>query len=69
MENYLGIIRKSNSPYASPVVMVKKSDGSNRIFINLSRLNKLTVLDPHPVMPPADVFQGMENVRYFFKID
>ena len=28
----LGLIRVSNSPYASPVVIVKKKDGSNRIL-------------------------------------
>ena len=39
----LGIIRKSDSPYASPVVVVKKKDGSNRICIDSRRLNKITV--------------------------
>ena len=50
----LGIIRKSDSPYASPVVVVKKKDGSNRIGIDLRRLNKITVTDPQPVPSLAD---------------
>ncbi|GFO17667.1 Zinc finger protein [Plakobranchus ocellatus] len=60
-------IRKGNSPYATPAVMVKKQDRSNRICIDYRCLNKLTVFDPHPMIPPADVLQGIKNDRYFSK--
>ncbi|GFN84804.1 Zinc finger protein, partial [Plakobranchus ocellatus] len=65
----LGVIRKSSSPYASPVVVVKKKDGTNRVCIDYRRLNKLTIFDPQPMTPPADIFQGMEKDQYFSKID
>ncbi|GFN96040.1 Zinc finger protein [Plakobranchus ocellatus] len=65
----LGVIRKSSSPYASPVVVVKKKDGTNRVCIDYRRLNKLTIFDPQPMTPPADIFQGMEKDQYFLKID
>ncbi|GFO29014.1 KRAB-A domain-containing protein [Plakobranchus ocellatus] len=42
------VTRKSSPPNASPGVVVKKKDGSNRIYIDYRRLNKLTVFDPHP---------------------
>ena len=65
----LGIIRKSDSPYASPMVVVKKKDGSNRICIDFRRLNKITVTDPQPVPSPAESFLGMSEDKYFSKLD
>ncbi|GFO03942.1 retrovirus-related pol polyprotein from transposon 297 [Plakobranchus ocellatus] len=60
----LGVIRKSSSPYVSSVVVVKKKDGTNRVCIDYRRLNKLTIFDPQPMTPPADIFQGMEKDQY-----
>ncbi|GFO24248.1 Zinc finger protein [Plakobranchus ocellatus] len=65
----LGVIRRSSSPYASPVVVVKKKDGTNRVCIDYRRLNKLTIFDPQPMTPSADIFQGMEKDQYFSIID
>ena len=65
----LGIIRKSDSPYASPVVVVKKKDVSNRICIDFRRLNKITVTDLQPVPSPAESFLGMSEDKYFSKLD
>ena len=64
----LRIIRKSD-PYASPVIVVKKKDGSNRICIDFRRLNKITVTDPQPVPSPAESFLGMSEDKYFSKLD
>ena len=65
----LGIIREIDSSYASPVVVVKKKDGSNRICIDFRRLNKITVTDPQPVPSPAESFLGMSEDKYFSKLD
>ena len=65
----LGITRKSDSSYASPVVVVKKKDGSNRICIDFRRLNKITVTDLQLVPSPAESFLGMSEDKYFSKLD
>ncbi|KAK3750491.1 hypothetical protein RRG08_053861 [Elysia crispata] len=65
----VGIIRKSDSPYASPVVVVKKKDGSNRSCIDFRRLNKITVTNPQPVPSPADSFLVKSEDKYFSKLD
>ena len=65
----LGIIRASASPYASPIVIVKKKDGSNRICVDYRKLNKVTVADPEPIKTPKDLFQRLRKTNYFSKID
>ncbi|GFO25266.1 Zinc finger protein [Plakobranchus ocellatus] len=65
----MGVIRKISSPYAFPVVVVKKKDGTNRVCIDYRRLIKLTIFDLQPGTPQTDIFQGMEKDMYFSKID
>ena len=65
----LGIIRVSNSPYASPVVIVKKKDGSNRICIDYRKLNKITEFDPEPMVTSEDLFRRFNEDKFFSKID
>ena len=55
----LGIIRESNSPFASPIVIVKKKDGSNHNCVDYWKLNKLTVADPEPMITAEDLFQRL----------
>ena len=65
----LGIIRESNSPFASPIVIVKKKDGSDRICVDYRKLNKLTVADPEPMVTAEDLFQRLGKSKYYSEID
>ena len=64
----LGIIRESDSPYASPIVLIKK-DGSNRLCVDYRKLNRITETDPEPTNTTECLFQRMDKSRYFSKID
>ena len=44
----VGVIEKSSSSHASPVAIVKKKDGLNRICVGYRKLNELTILDLEP---------------------
>ena len=52
----MGEVRPSTSPYASPIVMVKKKDGSNSVCVDFRKLNKITKVDPEPMTTAEDLF-------------
>ena len=58
------MVRPSTSPYSSPIVMVKKKDGSNRVCVDFRKLNKITEVDPEPMTTAEDLFR-----KYLSKID
>ena len=64
-----GVIERTDSPYASPIVLVRKKDGTNRFCIDFRRLNKITVFDGEPMPSVADIFVKLQNDIYFSKLD
>ena len=64
-----GIVRESSSPYASPLVVVKKKDGSNRMCFDYRKLNLVTVADPAPMTTAEDLFGKLGKCHYYSTID
>ena len=65
----MGVVRPSTSPYTSPIVMVKKKDGSNRVCVDFRKLNKITEVDPEPMTTAEDLFRRLSGKKYLSKID
>ena len=65
----MGVVRSSTSPYLSPIVMVKKKDGSNRVSVDIRKLNKIMEVDPEPMTTAEDLFRRLGGIKYLSKID
>lgn len=63
------IIRPSNSPYASPIVLVKRKNGDTRLCIDYRNLNKVTARDNFPLPLIEDCLEILEGKQYFTTID
>ena len=64
-----GIIRPSKSPWASPLVVVTKRDGSYRPCGDYRKLNNHTVPDQYPLPTIEDLLHTVAKGKWFSKID
>ena len=64
-----GTIQPSSSSYASPVVLVKKKDGSWRLCVDYRGLNGMTVKDRFPIPLIADLMDELGGSKVYSKID
>ena len=65
----LGVIRRSNSPFASNIVLVKKKDGSLRFCIDLRRLNSVTIRDADSLPRMDESLDALGGARWFSTLD
>jgi transposase InsO family protein len=64
-----GLIVPSTSPFAAPLLMIKKPDGGYRICIDYRKLNAVTVKDRYPLPNPAMIFDKLAGCTFFSKFD
>lgn len=64
-----GVVQPSNSPWASPVVMVRKKDGTHRFCVDYRDLNAVTRADTFPLPRIDDLLDQLGNSRYFSTLD
>lgn len=64
-----GWIEKSNSSYSSPIVCVRKKDGSLRLCIDYRDLNRKTHPDRQPIPRVQDIINSLGGNSWFSSLD
>lgn len=64
-----GVVEPSSSPWASPIVMVKKKDGSYRFCIDYRKINRVTERDAYPLPPMTQILDRLRDGKYLSSLD
>ena len=64
-----GVIRHSNSPWSSPIVMVQKKDGSWRFSVDYRKVNSLTQQDAYPLPRIDETLDSLSGATYPTTLD
>ena len=63
------VIVSSKNPFSSPIVMVPRKDGTNRMCIDYRKLNEITVKDAYPLPRIGQTIDALQGAGFFSSLD
>ena len=63
------VIRPSVSPWASPILLTKKADGSTRFCIDFRKVNAVTKKDSYPISNITESLESLKDAKWFTIMD
>ena len=64
-----GVIKPNTSPFASPIIMVRKNDGTWRLCVDYRHLNLLTLKSKYPMPVIDELLDELSGASWFTKLD
>ncbi len=64
-----GTVTKSSGPWCSPIVLVRKKEGTICFCVDYRKLNDMTHKDAYPLLRIDDILDALRGAKYFCSID